>query len=135
MGLDTSHDCWHGPYSQFMQWRSWLNFLIAHDRMKFWEDKWGRVAAKGHTDEALREAWALGLYADEANPLDVLMSHSDCDGEISAAICAPLADALQDLADRRMPPRGIYDEMRPATERFIAGLHRAAAAGEPVRFG
>ena len=20
MGLDTSHDCWHGPYSAFMRW-------------------------------------------------------------------------------------------------------------------
>ncbi len=27
MGLDTSHDCWHGPYSQFMRWRTWLAFL------------------------------------------------------------------------------------------------------------
>lgn len=24
MGLDTSHDCFHGPYSQFMRWRLFL---------------------------------------------------------------------------------------------------------------
>jgi len=24
MGLDTSHDCWSGPYSQFMRWREWI---------------------------------------------------------------------------------------------------------------
>ena len=22
MGLDTTHDCWHGPYSMFMRWRT-----------------------------------------------------------------------------------------------------------------
>jgi hypothetical protein len=68
-------------------------------------------------------------------PINVLMSHSDCEGDIPAEVCGPLADALQAIADKRMPPRAIYDEQRPATERFIAGLRKAAAAGEPVTFG
>ncbi len=24
MGLDTTHDCWHGPYSSFNRWRTQL---------------------------------------------------------------------------------------------------------------
>jgi hypothetical protein len=61
------------------------------------------------------------------------MSHSDCDGEIPAEMCGPLADALEALLPR-MPERALYDIARPATVRFIAGLRRAAAAGEAVEF-
>ena len=54
-------------------------------------------------------------------------------------LCAPddpgaLADALEALLVK-MPERGMYDNARPATLRFIAGLRVASAAGEPVVFG
>jgi hypothetical protein len=75
-----------------------------------------------------------GDYDDQSVPLNVLLTHSDCDGEIAPAVCGPLADALQAIVDRAMPQRGTYDMMRPATERFIAGLREAAAANEPVVF-
>lgn len=125
MGLDTTHDCWHGPYSAFMRWREGLHVHI--------------MAARGTPDplglDGYRRAMEQGLwpYNDENDPLDVLMSHSDCDGEIAAEMCGPLADALEKLLER-MPPRALYDTLRPATERFIAGLRRAAAAGEAVEF-
>jgi len=140
MGLDTSHDCWHGPYSQFMRWRERLHVIIMRDR----RDGMGPVAfdaqpwscAQCHTYEecARSNDDKLWPYVSETDPLDVLMSHSDCDGEISASLCGPMADALQDLVNRKMPARGVYDDIRPATERFIAGLRRAAAANEPVVF-
>ena len=133
MGLDTTHDCWHGPYSMFMTWREHLNYYIAIDRSAT-DAAWEDIAHKGHTREALLTAWNRGLYNDQSAPLNVLMTHSDCDGEIAAEVCAPLADALQDLMERRMPQRAMYDTVRPATERFIAGLRRAAEAGEPVGF-
>lgn len=120
MGLDTSHDCWHGPYSQFMRWRQWLHLYITGDH-------------KGATQEALEAAWENGTYADQSVPINVLMAHSDCDGEIPAAVCGPLADALEALLPK-MPESGIYDHMRPATVRFIAGLRKASAAGEAVDF-
>jgi hypothetical protein len=119
MGLDTSHDCWHGPYSAFMRWRCFLNHAIR---------------GKGTHREDLEQAWADGFYNDPSKPLYVLMNHSDCDGTIPAEICGPMADALQTLMDEKMPARAMYDEARPATERFIAGLRRAAAANEDVRF-
>jgi len=120
VGLDTSHDCWSGPYSMFMRWRQWLHLFITND-------------PKGATEEALKAAWEAGRYDDQSVPINVLMNHSDCDGEIPAAVCGPLADALEALLPK-MPERAIYDQMRPATVRFIAGLRLAAAAGEAVRF-
>lgn len=124
MGLDTSHDCWHGPYSMFMRYREDLHRLIVTDRY-----------GMGNGSRTLEEAWANGDYDDQSDPLNVFMSHSDCDGEIAAEVCGPLADALEGLMERRMPARAYYDIARPATERWIAGLRRAAQAGESVRFG
>lgn len=120
MGLDTSHDCWQGPYSMFMRWRCWLHYYVTND-------------PKGATREALVAAWEAGVYDDQTVPINVLMAHSDCEGEIPAAMCGPIADALEALLVK-MPERALYDEKRPATLRFIAGLRDAAAAGEPVVF-
>lgn len=116
MGLDTTHDCWHGPYSMFMRWRRELHRYVGPDQTR-----------------TLEQAWEAGDYDDQTKPINVLMGHSDCDGEIAAEMCDPLADALQALADK-MPPRGTYDSARPALDRFIAGLRKAQAAGEPVKF-
>lgn len=134
MGLDTTHDCWHGPYSQFMRWRQWLNHFIMEDRGNAGDVAARNIGHMGATDAAIQKAWADGHYSDQSVPINVLMGHSDCDGDIPAEICGPLADALEDLLDRHMPQRGIYDEQRPATERFIRGLQKAAAADEAVGF-
>ena len=134
MGLDTTHDCWHGPYSQFMRWRQWLNLFIMTERGEAGDEAARKIGYMGATTAALEKAWADGHYKDQSVPINVLMAHSDCDGDIPAEVCEPLADALEALLDRHMPQRGIYDEQRPATERFIRGLRKAAAAGEAVEF-
>jgi hypothetical protein len=104
-----------------MRWRCWLHLFITED-------------PKGATEEALRDAWVSGRYSDQSVPINVLMNHSDCDGEIPADVCGPLADALEALMSKKMPPRALYDQMRPATERFIAGLRLAASRSEAVGF-
>ena len=134
MGLDTSHGCFHGPYSQFMTWRSWINLFVLYDRAANGDNLARDVSNMGACREAVIKAWDLGLYDDQTVPINVLMRHSDCDGEIPAEVCGPLADALQDIAHKRMTERGTYDMMRPATMRFIAGLRLAASNNEPVRF-
>lgn len=131
MGLDTTHDCWHGPYGAFNQWRCALHMLIQVDRGQ--QDDLG-LDGYEHLIQGTHPRWAWPAPYDKGDPLDVLMSHSDCDGEIEHAACLPLADALQGIADRRMPARALYDRWRPATDRFIAGLRKAHAAGENVEF-
>jgi hypothetical protein len=135
MGLDCSHDCWHGPYSQFMRWRQWLNRFVMGERGDQGDAAAQKIGWMGATREAVEAAWEQGMYEDQSLPINVLMAHSDCEGEIAPEVCGPLADELQRIAEKFMPPRGTYDEMRPATERFVAGLRRAAANDEPVRFG
>ncbi len=82
----------------------------------------------------------LGDHVGDAR-LVPLLRHSDCDGEIPPEQCGPIADALEALLPRLdpspepdRPQRADYDGSRAATQRFIAGLRKAAAAGEPVRF-
>ena len=133
MGLDTTHDCWHGPYSAFARWRQWLNLFVMTERAENGDSKAKEIARMGATPEAIDLAWSEGLYDDQAIPINVLMSHSDCDGDIAASVCDPLADALEALLPQ-MPERALYEGMRPATQRFIDGLRRAAKANEPVIF-
>lgn len=72
MGLDTSHDCWHGSYSAFMAWRCELNLLIACDR-EDGSEEWKQVRDMGKTREGLQLAWYRGLYDDQTDPLNVLV--------------------------------------------------------------
>jgi hypothetical protein len=68
------------------------------------------------------------------SPLHILLSHSDCDGEIKATDCAPIADALEALLPRLDGEGGGYVGDFKRTQTFIDGLRAAAAAGEDVEF-
>lgn len=64
------------------------------------------------------------------------MDHSDCDGEIAAKDCGPLADRLEELIpllEQENEP-GWPRWSAEAAERWITGLREAAAANEPVEF-
>jgi hypothetical protein len=145
MGLDTSHDCWHGAYGAFGRWRDKLAEVAGYEIAKVdFSGRSGGVADLlgphdmvlidwGHVTEAqLNGDW------DEtpADPLLVLIAHSDCDGWIRAAQAGPLADRLQELLpllpDEEAP--GHVRHWHTTTQRFIDGLRAAAAAGEDVEF-
>ena len=118
MGLDTTHDCWHGAYSAFHRWRTKLAEVA------------GLPPLDSMTGFGGSRSW------DESDPLTKLLSHSDCDGEIASADCDPLADRLTELLP--LLPEGDggghIGDWREKTQRFIDGLRRAAAAGEDVEF-
>lgn len=141
MGLDTSHDCWHGAYSAFTRWRHHIARAAGYYvRPVKWSDnyeiesillEWHRY----HPEKELQGDW------DETphDPLIVLFAHSDCDGVIRPAQAVPLADALEALLPKLENPqdgghigaRGGYVEV---TKQFITGLRAAAAAGEDIDF-
>lgn len=148
MGLDTTHDAWHGAYSAFSRWREKLGEVAGytfHDMTL--EGKrygtgiqvdidWGCIERTiGHD---LFGRWpSMPVRPDGTpDPLIVLLVHSDCDGEIQAGFCGPLADRLEEL----LPLLGDEDggghvgAYRDKTEQFIRGLRAAAEEGEPLGF-
>ncbi|OMF38784.1 hypothetical protein BK133_00855 [Paenibacillus sp. FSL H8-0548] len=134
MGLDTSHNAFHGAYSSFNRFRK----VVAE-------------AAGGsyppHKDENMdKENWYWdSSYSKEANPgLYEFFNHSDCDGEISPEMCVKVADELEKLLPRieelskgtdgggHIARDGGFVEV---TKRFITGCRSAAGENEPLIFG
>lgn len=120
MGLDTTHDCWHGAYSSFMEWRIQLHAAIT-----------GEPATRSN----LESAWLDRRYEDQAIPINVLMNHSDCDGEIPSEMCLPLARAIEELLPK-LSDSGPMPSWTPKglAVRFAQGLRLAATEGSPVEF-
>lgn len=149
MGLDTSHDCWHGAYSAFTRWRHHIAEAAGYYvRPVYWDGRkedgqprgmcWDSIMLEWHrygSEKELHGDWAETPH----DPLIVLFAHSDCDGVIRPAQAVPLADALEALLPKiedapdsgHIGARGGYIEV---TKKFIAGLRKAAAAGEDVDF-
>jgi hypothetical protein len=141
MGLDTSHDCWHGAYSAFGHWRraiaeaaGYRVWPVVHESGLKYDTimlEWHRYGA----DKELMGEWDSTPH----DPLIVLFAHSDCEGVIHPAQALPLADALEailpkidgDSGSGHIAARG---GLRACTEKFIVGLRAAGAAGEDVDF-
>lgn len=152
MGLDTTHDAWHGAYSAFTRWRNKLAEVAG-----YWVEP-GHIANYskpeipdtfiaptvaidwGHVTEAnLDGKWATIPHNihGEPDPLLILLAHRDESGWIFAEHCGPLADRLEQLLpqlDEIDPDQGHIGDWRQKTERFINGLRTAAANGEDVEF-
>ena len=117
MGLDTSHDCWHGSYSAFNTFRTAIARAAGID----YEDMEG---VGGTT------AWRT-LKPD---PIHILLTHSDCEGSISWKEAATLAKRLDALI-LKLPHRGQNDGwIADAARKFASGCRRAAAKHEDIEF-
>ena len=153
MGLDCSHGAWHGGYSSFMRWRQAVAHAAGMPPLEMMEgfhvplgsgiehgvptlyvsspteqDKW----RMSRLDEFLPIRWEA-LVPD---PLHVLLSHSDCDGEIAHELCGPIADRLEAILPN-MPEGdggGHIRDWRETTQQFIDGLRLAAERKEPLDF-
>lgn len=112
MGLDTTHNAWHGSYSSFSHWRVATAALLGFDLHSM-------VGFGG------KRSWS-DLVPD---PLHKLLDHSDCDGEISPEDCAAIAKRLEELI-----PNYTVDWHRGAAHQFADGCRDAAAAGEALKF-
>jgi hypothetical protein len=80
MGLDTSHNAWHGPYSSFSRWRCWLADIKGVNLLSM----------KGFGGDT---EWTQ--YEDD--PIYPLLNHSDCDGELTPKECALIAFGLSEV--------------------------------------
>lgn len=136
MGLDTTHDCWHGAYGAFARWRdeiaraAGVPFAVdpEHGDREHYTLPWHWLKPENYQGD-----WD---HVPGDDPLIVLLGHSDCDGVIHPQHGALIADRLEELLpklDERHAGGHIWN-MREVTERFIAGLREAASLGEDVEF-
>jgi hypothetical protein len=113
MGLDTTHNCWHGAYSSFSRWRKTVADAAGYGNLDDYEGFGGKKRWPDVEDDILV----------------VLLHHSDCDGEIYSKDCLPLAIRLERLIVL------IKDEdWQETTQQFVDGLRLAAELGENVEF-
>lgn len=95
MGLDTTHNAWHGPYSSFNRFRHELAKRIGIDLKEYhgYNDT--------HDGKDLK---------DINHPLMDLFDHSDCDGELTPSQCLLIARGLEDVILKSPLPVGIEEE-------------------------
>lgn len=156
MGLDTTHDAWHGAYSAFHRWRQRIAEAAGFPQLDLMEMYWSGKTISGLPMEirwlpndwqgSTAQAERYWLHHREKLPLrwnDVegdkrlrpLLEHSDCDGDLAPAHCAIIADALEELLPKLDGEGGGHiGNWREKTEKFIAGCRAAAAAGEALEF-
>ncbi len=119
MGLDVSHDCWHGAYSAFMRWRRKLAEVAGYGDIYSYYEFGGE------------KPWP------DNDPLITLLKHSDCDGTINWQDCMSIAKRLEDLLPALKTAGdggghiGMYADK---TQQFINGLIEAGEAQEDVEF-
>ena len=130
MGLDTSHDCWHGSYGSFGAWRRSLAVAAGYGLRKV---ESGILAGCDQVDldyESYEWCNYMGMWQEEPqDALLVLLIHSDCDGYLFPNQYGKLAMRLTQLL-----PKLTDDWHRKATERFIAGLGSACSEAPDGRF-
>lgn len=83
MGLDTSHNCWHGPYSSFNRFRYSLGYQIGIDLDDY----------IGYNENGTKD---LSKIEHELMPL---FNHSDCDGRLTIKECKSIAKGLNKVLE------------------------------------
>ena len=134
MGLDVSHDAWHGAYSAFTRWRNRLAEAAGYEIAKIEGGgppliliDWGHIVEKNYYGE-----WD----STPIDPLILLIAHSDCDGMLTPEHASLVADRLTELLPLLPdePEAGHIRNMRAKTQQFIDGCLLAAANGEQLEF-
>lgn len=116
MGLDTSHDCWHGPYSAYGRWRNALAQAAGYGLVKTGPYK---IEVPDLPYERFTLANAAGDWGTvPEDPLLYLLVHSDCDGAIHPEQGRALATRLGELLPKLDPERE-YNYVAEKTVQFI----------------
>lgn len=127
MGLDCSHDAFHGAYSAFNLLRKEVANAVGgsyppHDNRELDGDMW---YIDGDT------------YTAESHPgLFAFLSHSDCDGEFTADECTQVANDLEPLI-ALLPTEGrghFQGGYASVLRKFVDGCRLAASKNESLLF-
>lgn len=153
MGLDTSHDCWHGSYGRFHEWRKSIAHAAGLPPLELMDGFFspqgyfptfyvGPVEADSLVMKAIKsieERLPIKWECLKEDALHILLRHSDCDGEIDWQDCEQIADRLNRVRQTLIyagsdsePQLIIQDQSR--TIQFIMGLRLAYSRQENVIF-
>lgn len=155
MGLDVSHEAWHGAYSAFTRWREALATAAGYEigflaTGELFVDEgygprppigkwvplretilidWGHIERKNYDGD-----WDVM----PSDPLILLIAHSDCDGYIEPWHAGVLANRLEELIPlipEHQDMGGHVGNVRDKTRTFVDGARAAAKASERLEFG
>lgn len=115
MGLDTTHDAWHGPYSSFNRFRTWIAKQInieLHEMDGFGGSK----------------EW------DDSIDLYPLLYHSDCDGELTVEESKRIVKGIDDLMSN-LDESQRDEYMIEKLNQFKRGCELAISKNEIIEFG
>lgn len=135
VGLDTTHDAFHGAYSAFNTFRKFLLKSIG-----------GRFPP--HADKKLlHDHWYWGdeseFNSETHKGLLEFFRHSDCDGEISPVMCKLIADEMESIlphVEKLAETEEAYGHILrdggyvEVAKRFIEGCRLAHELNEPLEF-
>lgn len=148
MGLDTTHDCWHGAYSGFGIFREMvgraagLPYRLSATAEQYDDDirhvldiDWDQI-----TGAQIAGDWKeppcitrVGYDPPLRDPVLYLLIHSDCDGKLRCKYLKQLKARLEELLPKFNELAGDgYCEGR--LEQFINGLGKAIKKGDDVSF-
>lgn len=117
MGLDTSHDCWHGSYSSFNRFRESLA---------------EQIGTKLNEYEGFGGQKKFDTLKHDIRPL---LDHSDCDGTLSVQEAKQVANGLTSILENFNENLN-YDiySFKQRIIRFRDGCLDAVRLNEPIDF-
>ena len=119
MGLDTTHDAWHGPYSNFNNWREYLAEKVGFNLRE--------MIGFGGSKE-----WTAELMEHDLYPL---LNHSDCDGILTVEDCKRVSIGLQNMIDYMSQVKFEFEEYQlRRCIKFRNGCGLAISKNEPIKF-
>jgi len=142
MGLDISHDAWHGGYISFMIWRQKIAEVLGIP-LPFMEgyyefsQTWGLFDIDKETEERFLPIKWESLKAG-SGVINDFLRHSDSEGEISWEDAGLLANAFKREVLPKMPDKeapGHIGNWKEKTQKFIDGCERAWKKKENLIFG
>lgn len=116
MGLDTSHNCWHGSYTSFNEFRFALGRQIGINLSEY-------IGFGGDKDP--------DSVKHDANPL---LFHSDCDGELSVDESKRIVTGLNDILEKFNLNIANYTGIEQDIIQFRDGCLDAISKNETIDF-
>lgn len=150
MGLDTTHGAWHGAYSAFYRWRKEIANFAGYPPLELMDGYYSEddfyllERLFPNVDDtamfkfrSIKKQFPIKWDCLKSSPLNVLLLHSDCEGDISPEDCKGIADALIELMPlipEDIDCGGHIGNLRKKTQTFIDGCLEAFNKNEKLEF-